>query len=324
MGKFVYIEGLVSEDFHNSPFYQKLCQVCSLAPSEDRRAVVVHSPNEKKILNYLLETKLDFFVGNPKDAKDGTFLTRDIRNLHNKTGNNKVEFGKLGIKTVFIIDPLASISPEQLEPIFNIATDIHYFTTELAFKKLLINEFNNEDSFFFNIPMFASPANVANSALITKGHDAFWKLLGSNNIFKQTFYEPANYLFYAPERPLKLFNGMKKELEEVDEKLIILTDSEAVSSKTLDSISNLKSNLHKKDEDNKIELVLSQIKEYNETLQITFFEKIEQMSQQIEKLHSSNDQITKMIEESALRPTLDAVEQYEVIEEDDPLKAFRK
>ena len=117
---------------------------------------------------------------------------------------------------------------------------------------------------------------------------------------------------------------MKKELEEVDEKSIILTDSEAVSSKTLDSISNLKSNLHKKDEDNKIELVLSQIKEYNETLQITFFEKIEQMSQQIEKLHSSNDQITKMIEESALRPTLDAVEQYEVIEEDDPLKAFRK
>lgn len=48
------------------------------------------------------------------------------------------------------------------------------------------------------------------------------------------------------------------------------------------------------------------------------------MSQQIEKLHSSNDQITKMIEESALHPTLDAVEQYEVIEEDDPLKAFRK
>ena len=123
---------------------------------------------------------------------------------------------------------------------------------------------------------------------------------------------------------MKLFNGIKKELEEVDEKSIILTDSEAVSSKTLDSISNLKSNLHKKDEDNKIELVLSQIKEYNETLQIIFSENIAQMSQQIEELHSSNNQITKMIEESVLRPTLDAVEQYEVIEEDDPLKAFRK
>ena len=172
--------------------------------------------------------------------------------------------------------------------------------------------------------MFASPANVANSALLTKGHDAFWKLLGSNNIFKQTFYEPANYLFYAPERSLKLFNGIKKELEEVNEKSIVLTDTEAVSSKTLDSISNLKSNLNKKDQDSKFELVLSQVKEYNENLRITFSEKIEQMSRQIEELSSSHNQIKEMIEESALHPTLDTVEQYEVIEEDDPLKAFRK
>lgn len=76
--------------------------------------------------------------------------------------------------------------------------------------------------------------------------------------------------------------------------------------------------------DSKFELVLSQIKEYNENLRITFSEKIEQMSRQIEELSSSHNQIKEMIEESALHPTLDTVEQYEVIEEDDPLKAFRK
>lgn len=89
-------------------------------------------------------------------------------------------------------------------------------------------------------------------------------------------------------------------------------------------MSYLKSNLNKKDQDSKFELVLSQIKEYNENLRITFSEKIEQMSRQIEELSSSHNQIKEMIEESALHTTLDTVEQYEVIEEDDPLKAFRK
>ena len=87
MSKFIYIDSYVIKDFNNSPFFQKLVNLCSTNPAK-KKAVIVNSPNEKKIFDYFLATGLKFSSENPKDCGDATFIGRDIRSLHNKTGNN--------------------------------------------------------------------------------------------------------------------------------------------------------------------------------------------------------------------------------------------
>ena len=327
MSKFIYIDSYVIKDFNNSPFFQKLVNLCSTNPAK-KKAVIVNSPNEKKIFDYFLATGLKFSSENPKDCGDATFIGRDIRSLHNKTGNNKVLFESLKIDTVFIIDPLANFQPSQLAHIFKVAKNIHYLTTELAFKKLLINEFDDRDSFFFNVPLFIDRSNVASVSHILNEYTPFWNLLGANNIFKQTFYKSDNYLYHNPGRPLTIFNGETRDLVEVAPEDIILTDTGDMSSKTMNSINNLKSEVALNEEKSQMKVALEEIMKYNETLTNNTLAALKDffipIQERIEALHAENNSLKELIEDRFNQTDGSSeIAFYEDVEDNDPLQAFR-
>ena len=101
--------------------------------------------------------------------------------MHTKADDNPngFEFIDLNVSTVFIIDTLGNYTAKDLEQVFKHAKKIYYLTTDIAFRKPIINEFNSEDFFIINIPLLVNPANLANVSDILEESTPFLELTRS-------------------------------------------------------------------------------------------------------------------------------------------------
>ena len=216
----VCIDSYIIKDFDHSPYFQKLISLCS-NHIDRKKVILVNSPNEQAIFNYLRQTGLKISSKNPKSCGDAVFIGRRPQSLHTKTDDDDkgFEFKDLNVDTVFIIDTLGNYTAKDLEQILEHANKIYYLTTDIAFRKPIINEFNAEDFFIINIPLLVNPSNLANVSDILEEYTPFWNLLGANNLFKQTFYHPNSYLYYNPEKPLALFNGETRDFAALSSKV---------------------------------------------------------------------------------------------------------
>ena len=145
-------------------------------------------------------------------------------------------------------------------------------------------------------------------------------MLGANNLFKQTFYHPNSYLYYNPEKPLSLFNGETRDFTEINPEDIILTDAGDVSSKTMNSINTLKSEVNSKEQQSDLKVALEEIMKYNENLARN------PIQERIEELYADNDSLKELIQTRLIQqPQVhdEIAEFYEELDDSDPLKAFR-
>lgn len=326
----MYIDSYIIKDFGHSPYFQKLISLCSINP-DTKKIILVNSPYEQIIFDYLKQTGLKISSKNPKTSGDAVFIGRRPQALHTKTNDDDkgFEFKDLNVDTVFIIDTLGNYTAKDLEQIFKHANKIFYLTTELVFRKPIINEFNSKDLFIINVPLLVNPSNLANVSDILEEYTPFWNLLGANNLFKQTFYHPNSYLYHNPEKPLSIINGETKDLSEINPEDVILTDVGDVSSKTMNSINSLKSEVHSKEQQSEINVALGQIMKYNETLASNTIQAMKDfcipIQARLEELHAENDSLKELIETRITQPQVNSEidEFYDELDDSDPLKAFR-
>ena len=324
----VCIDSYIIKDFDHSPYFQKLISLCS-NHLDRKKVILVNSPNEQAIFSYLRQTGLKISSKNPKSCGDAVFIGRRPQSLHTKTDDDDkgFEFKDLNVDTVFIIDTLGNYTAKDLEQILEHANKIYYLTTDIAFRKPIINEFNAEDFFIINIPLLVNPSNLANVSDILEEYTPFWNLLGANNLFKQTFYHPNSYLYYNPEKPLALFNGETRDFANPED--IILTDAGDVSSKTMNSINTLKSEVNSKEQQSDVKVALAEIMKYNENLAHNIIEAIKDycipIQERLEELHAENDSLKELIQTRLAQPQVhdEIAEFYEELDDSDPLKAFR-
>lgn len=326
----MYIDSYIIKDFGHSPYFQKLISLCSVNPAT-KKIILVNSPYEQIIFDYLKQTGLNISSKNPKSCGDAVFIGRRPQALHTKTDDDDkgFEFKDLNVDTVFIIDTLGNYTAKDLEQIFEHANKIFYLTTELVFRKPIINEFNSKGLFIINVPLLVNPSNLANVSDILEEYTPFWNLLGATNLFKQTFYHPNSYLYHNPEKPLSIINGETKDLSEINPEDVILTDAGDVSSKTMNSINSLKSEVHSKEQQSEINVALGQIMKYNETLASSTIQAMKDycipIQARLEELHAENDSLKELIETRLTQPQVNSEidEFYDELDDSDPLKAFR-
>lgn len=326
----MYIDSYIIKDFGHSPYFQKLISLCSINPAT-KKIILVNSPYEQIIFDYLKQTGLNISSKNPKSCGDAVFIGRRPQALHTKTDDDDkgFEFKDLNVDTVFIIDTLGNYTAKDLEQIFKHANKIFYLTTELAFRKPIINEFNAKDLFIINVPLLVNPSNLANVSDILEEYTPFWNLLGANNLFKQTFYHPNSYLYHNPEKPLSIINGETKDLSEINPEDVILTDAGDVSSKTMNSINTLKSEVSSKEQQSQLQVALGQIMKYNENLASSTIQAMKDycipIQARLEELHAENDSLKELIETRLTQPQVHSEidEFYDELDDSDPLKAFR-
>lgn len=326
----MYIDSYIIKDFGHSPYFQKLISLCSVNPAM-KKIILVNSPYEQIIFDYLKQTGLNISSKNPKSCGDAVFIGRRPQALHTKTDDDDkgFEFKDLNVDTVFIIDTLGNYTAKDLEQIFEHANKIFYLTTELVFRKPIINEFNSKGLFIINVPLLVNPSNLANVSDILEEYTPFWNLLGATNLFKQTFYHPNSYLYHNPEKPLSIINGETKDLSEINPEDVILTDAGDVSSKTMNSINSLKSEVHSKEQQSEINVALGQIMKYNETLASNTIQAMKDfcipIQARLEELHAENDSLKELIETRLTQPQVNSEidEFYDELDDSDPLKAFR-
>lgn len=326
----MYIDSYIIKDFGHSPYFQKLISLCSVNPAM-KKIILVNSPYEQIIFDYLKQTGLNISSKNPKSCGDAVFIGRRPQALHTKTDDDDkgFEFKDLNVDTVFIIDTLGNYTAKDLEQIFEHANKIFYLTTELVFRKPIINEFNSKGLFIINVPLLVNPSNLANVSDILEEYTPFWNLLGATNLFKQTFYHPNSYLYHNPEKPLSIINGETKDLSEINPEDVILTDAGDVSSKTMNSINSLKSEVHSKEQQSEINVALGQIMKYNETLASSTIQAMKDycipIQARLEELHAENDSLKELIETRLTQPQVNSEidEFYDELDDSDPLKAFR-
>jgi hypothetical protein len=329
----VCIDSYIIKDFDHSPYFQKLVSLCS-NHHDLKKVILVNSPNEQAIFNYLRQTGLKISSKNPKSCGDAVFIGRRPQSLHTKTDDDDktgFEFKDLNVDTVFIIDTLGNYTAKDLEQVFKHAKKIYYLTTDIAFRKPIINEFNSEDFFIINIPLLVNPSNLANVSDILEEYTPFWNLLGANNLFKQTFYHPNSYLYYNPdpEKPLSLFNGETRDFTEINPEDIILTDAGDVSSKTMNSINTLKSEVNSKEQQSDLKVALEEIMKHSENLARNTIKAMRDycipIQERMEKLHAENDSLKELIQTRLAQPQVhdEIAEFYEELDDSDPLKAFR-
>ena len=326
----MYIDSYIIKDFGHSPYFQKLISLCSVNPAM-KKIILVNSPYEQIIFDYLKQTGLNISSKNPKSCGDAVFIGRRPQALHTKTDDDDkgFEFKDLNVDTVFIIDTLGNYTAKDLEQIFEHANKIFYLTTELVFRKPIINEFNSKSLFIINVPLLVNPSNLANVSDILEEYTPFWNLLGATNLFKQTFYHPNSYLYHNPEKPLSIINGETKDLSEINPEDVILTDAGDVSSKTMNSINSLKSEVHSKEQQSEINVALGQIMKYNETLASNTIQAMKDfcipIQARLEELHAENDSLKELIETRLTQPQVNSEidEFYDELDDSDPLKAFR-
>lgn len=326
----MYIDSYIIKDFGHSPYFQKLISLCSINPAT-KKIILVNSPYEQIIFDYLKQTGLNISSKNPKSCGDAVFIGRRPQALHTKTDDDDkgFEFKDLNVDTVFIIDTLGNYTAKDLEQIFEHANKIFYLTTELVFRKPIINEFNSKGLFIINVPLLVNPSNLANVSDILEEYTPFWNLLGATNLFKQTFYHPNSYLYHNPEKPLSIINGETKDLSEINPEDVILTDAGDVSSKTMNSINSLKSEVHSKEQQSEINVALGQIMKYNETLASNTIQAMKDycipIQARLEELHAENDSLKELIETRLTQPQVNSEidEFYDELDDSDPLKAFR-
>ena len=326
----VCIDSYIIKDFEHSPYFQKLVSLCSKRHNA-KKIILVNSPNESAIFNYLRQTGLNISSKNPKNCGDATFIGRRPQSLHTKSDDNKTgfEFKDLNVDTVFIIDTLGNYTAKDLEQVFEYAKKIYYLTTDIAFRKPIINEFNAKDFFIINVPLLVNPSNLANVSDILESHTPFWNLLGANNLFKQTFYHPNSYIYYNPEKALSIFNGETRDFTEINPEDIILTDAGDISSKTMNSINTLKSEVSSKEQQSELKVALGQIMKYNENLASNAIQAMKDycipIQERLEELHAENDSLKELIETRLTQPQVNSeiAEFYEELDDNDPLKAFR-
>lgn len=326
----MYIDSYIIKDFGHSPYFQKLISLCSVNPAT-KKIILVNSPYEQIIFDYLKQTGLNISSKNPKSCGDAVFIGRRPQALHTKTDDDDkgFEFKDLNVDTVFIIDTLGNYTAKDLEQIFEHANKIFYLTTELVFRKPIINEFNSKGLFIINVPLLVNPSNLANVSDILEEYTPFWNLLGATNLFKQTFYHPNSYLYHNPEKPLSIINGETKDLSEINPEDVILTDAGDVSSKTMNSINTLKSEVHSKEQQSEINVALGQIMKYNETLASSTIQAMKDycipIQARLEELHAENDSLKELIETRLTQPQVNSEidEFYDELDDSDPLKAFR-
>ena len=326
----MYIDSYIIKDFGHSPYFQKLISLCSVNPAT-KKIILVNSPYEQIIFDYLKQTGLNISSKNPKSCGDAVFIGRRPQALHTKTDDDDkgFEFKDLNVDTVFIIDTLGNYTAKDLEQIFEHANKIFYLTTELVFRKPIINEFNSKGLFIINVPLLVNPSNLANVSDILEEYTPFWNLLGATNLFKQTFYHPNSYLYHNPEKPLSIINGETKDLSEINPEDVILTDAGDVSSKTMNSINSLKSEVHSKEQQSEINVALGQIMKYNETLASNTIQAMKDfcipIQARLEELHAENDCLKELIETRFTQPQVNSEidEFYDELDDSDPLKAFR-
>ena len=326
----MYIDSYIIKDFGHSPYFQKLISLCSVNPAT-KKIILVNSPYEQIIFDYLKQTGLNISSKNPKSCGDAVFIGRRPQALHTKTDDDDkgFEFKDLNVDTVFIIDTLGNYTAKDLEQIFEHANKISYLTTELVFRKPIINEFNSKGLFIINVPLLVNPSNLANVSDILEEYTPFWNLLGATNLFKQTFYHPNSYLYHNPEKPLSIINGETKDLSEINPEDVILTDAGDVSSKTMNSINSLKSEVHSKEQQSEINVALGQIMKYNETLASNTIQAMKDfcipIQARLEELHAENDSLKELIETRLTQPQVNSEidEFYDELDDSDPLKAFR-
>ena len=326
----MYIDSYIIKDFGHSPYFQKLISLCSVNPAT-KKIILVNSPYEQIIFDYLKQTGLNISSKNPKSCGDAVFIGRRPQALHTKTDDDDkgFEFKDLNVDTVFIIDTLGNYTAKDLEQIFEHANKIFYLTTELVFRNPIINEFNSKGLFIINVPLLVNPSNLANVSDILEEYTPFWNLLGATNLFKQTFYHPNSYLYHNPEKPLSIINGETKDLSEIKPEDVILTDAGDVSSKTMNSINSLKSEVHSKEQQSEINVALGQIMKYNETLASNTIQAMKDfcipIQARLEELHAENDSLKELIETRLTQPQVNSEidEFYDELDDSDPLKAFR-
>lgn len=326
----MYIDSYIIKDFGHSPYFQKLISLCSVNPAT-KKIILVNSPYEQIIFDYLKQTGLNISSKNPKSCGDAVFIGRRPQALHTKTDDDDkgFEFKDLNVDTVFIIDTLGNYTAKDLEQIFEHANKIFYLTTELVFRKPIINEFNSKGLFIINVPLLVNPSNLANVSDILEEYTPFWNLLGATNLFKQTFYHPNSYLYHNPEKPLSIINGETKDLSEINPEDVILTDAGDVSSKTMNSINTLKSEVHSKEQQSEINVALGQIMKYNETLASNTIQAMKDfcipIQERLEVLYAENDSLKELIETRLTQPQVNSeiAEFYDELDDSDPLKAFR-
>ena len=325
----MYIDSYIIKDFGHSPYFQKLISLCSVNPAM-KKIILVNSPYEQIIFDYLKQTGLNISSKNPKSCGDAVFIGRRPQALHTKTDDDDkgFEFKDLNVDTVFIIDTLGNYTAKDLEQIFEHANKIFYLTTELVFRKPIINEFNSKGLFIINVPLLVNPSNLANVSDILEEYTPFWNLLGATNLFKQTFYHPNSYLYHNPEKPLSIINGETKDLSEINPEDVILTDAGDVSSKTMNSINSLKSEVHSKEQQSEINVALGQIMKYNETLASNTIQAMKDfcipIQARLEELHAENDSLKELIETRLTQPQVNSEidEVLDELDDSDPLKAF--
>lgn len=251
--------------------------------------------------------------------------------MHTKTDDNKngFEFKDLNVDTVFIIDTLGNYTAKDLEQVFEYAKKIYYLTTDIAFRKPIINEFNAKDFFIINVPLLVNPSNLATVSDILEEHTPFWNLLGANNLFKQTFYHPNSYIYYNPEKALSIFNGETRDFTEINPEDVILTDAGDVSSKTMNSINTLKSEVSSKEQQSQLQVALGQIMKYNENLVSNTIQAVKDycipIQEMLAELHTENESLKELIDTRLTQPQVNSeiAEFYEELDDSDPLKAFR-
>lgn len=141
---------------------------------------------------------------------------------------------------------------------------------------------------------------------------------------------PNSYLYYNPEKPLALFNGETRDFTEVNPEDIILTDAGDVSSKTMNSINTLKSEVNSKEQQSDLKVALEEIMKHNEKLARNTIEAIKSycipIQDMIEKLYAENDSLKELIQTGLTQqPQVhdEIAEFFEELDDSDPLKAFR-
>ena len=326
----MYIDSYIIKDFGHSPYFQKLISLCSVNPAT-KKIILVNSPYEQIIFDYLKQTGLNISSKNPKSCGDAVFIGRRPQALHTKTDDDDkgFEFKDLNVDTVFIIDTLGNYTAKDLEQIFEHANKIFYLTTELVFRKPIINEFNSKGLFIINVPLLVNPSNLANVSDILEEYTPFWNLLGATNLFKQTFYHPNSYLYHNPEKPLSIINGETKDLSEINPEDVILTDAGDVSSKTMNSINTLKSEVSSKEQQSQLQVALGQIMKYNENLVSNTIQAVKDycipIQEMLAELHTENESLKELIDTRLTQPQVNSeiAEFYEELDDSDPLKAFR-
>lgn len=128
---------------------------------------------------------------------------------------------------------------------------------------------------------------------------------------------------------MSIINGETKDLSEINPEDVILTDAGDVSSKTMNSINSLKSEVHSKEQQSEINVALGQIMKYNETLASNTIQAMKDfcipIQARLEELHAENDSLKELIETRLTQPQVNSEidEFYDELDDSDPLKAFR-